>query len=203
MFYVYQHIRKDNNIPFYVGKGSKNRVNFKGRKNKGWNNIVNKVGYKPEILKYFSNEDEAIEWEHQLIKEYGQQGIKLVNQTKYSKGGTSYSYTQEVRKKQSLGQMGTKRPKSKEWCAKISRANSGRNITWASKIGDALRGVPKNYPNPNKKTIIQYSLEHQYIKEYESAAQAGNTINKSGNSIADAAAGRQKTAYGFIWKYKK
>ena len=72
MFYVYQHIRKDNNIPFYVGKGSKNRVNFKGRKNKGWNNIVNKVGYKPEILKYFSNEDEAIEWEHQLIKEYGQ-----------------------------------------------------------------------------------------------------------------------------------
>ena len=32
--------------------------------------------------------------------------------------------------------------------------------------------------------------------------EAGKYLNKSGNSIADCASGRQKTAYGFKWKYE-
>lgn len=203
MFYVYQHLRKDNDIPFYIGKGCKDRAWRKRRKNKGWNNIVNKVGFKVEILKYFKDEIKAIEYEHQLIKEYRDNNIELVNQTQYSKGGTSYSYTDEVKKKQSLGQIGTKRPKNEEWCRKISEANKGRKITWANKIGDSLRGIPKNYPNPNKKQIQQYSLDGELIMEFDSATEAGKHLNKSGNSIADCAAGRQKTAYGFKWIYKK
>ena len=86
---------------------------------------------------------------------------------------------------------------------KISKANKGRNILWADKIGDALRGIPKNYPNPNKKVIYQYDINDNLINQYNSAAEAGKTLNKSGNSIADCAAGRQKTAYGYIWKYKQ
>lgn len=201
MFYVYQHLRKDTNVPFYIGKGCKDRAWRKSRNNKGWNNIVNKVGFKVEILKYFDNENEAIKFEHEFIKEYRDKGIELVNQTQYSKGATSYSYTDEVKKKQSLGQIGTKRPKSPEWCKKISNANKGRKITWASKIGDSLRGKPKNYINGKRKTILQYTLNNQLIKEHKSATDAGKHLNKSGNSIADCASGRQKTAYGFKWKY--
>jgi len=201
MFYVYQHLRKDNNTPFYIGKGCKDRAWRKKRNNKGWNNVVNKVGFKIEILEYFKDEKEAIKYEHQLIKEYRNCGIELVNQTQYSEGGTSYSYTYEVKQKQSLGQIGTKRPKTKEWCGKISKANKGRKITWASKIGDSLRGIPKNYPNPNKKIIQQYSIKGELINEFPSATEAGKYLKKSGNSIADCASGRQKTAYGFKWKY--
>ena len=89
------------------------------------------------------------------------------------------------------------------WTPKIllSKANKGRTISWASKIGDALRGVPKNYPNPNKKIIYQYDTNNNLINQYNSAAEAGKALNKSGNSIADCASGRQKTAYGFVWKY--
>ena len=51
--------------------------------------------------------------------------------------------------------------------------------------------------------ITQYDLNMNIINEYKSANEAGRNINKSGNQIADCAAGRQKTAFGFIWKYKE
>lgn len=201
MFYVYQHLRLDNNIPFYIGKGCKDRAWRKKRNNIGWNNIVSKVGFKVEILKYFEDENQAIEYEHNLINEYRKQNIELVNQTKYSSGGTKWSYTDEIKHKQSQGQLGTKRPKTKEWCEKISKANKGRKILWASKIGDSHRGKPKNYLSKHK-PILQYDLQDNLLNEYQSAQEAGKYLNKSGNSIADCAAGRQKTAYGFKWKYK-
>jgi predicted GIY-YIG superfamily endonuclease len=201
MFYVYQHLRLDNNKPFYIGKGCKDRAWRKKRNNIGWNNIANKIGFKVEILKYFDDEDQAIEYEHQLINIYREQKIELVNQTKYSSGGTKWSYTDEIKYKQSKGQMGTKRPKTKEWCEKISKANKGRNILWADKIGDAHRGKPKNYLG-HYKYILQYDLQDNLLNEYQSAQDAGRYLGKSGNSIADCAAGRQKTAYGYKWKYK-
>jgi predicted GIY-YIG superfamily endonuclease len=200
MFYVYQHLRLDNNKPFYIGKGCKDRAWRKKRNNIGWNNIANKVGFKVEILKYFDDENQAIEYEHQLINIYREQKLELINQTKYSSGGTKWSYTDEIKYKQSKGQMGTKRPKTKEWCEKISKANKGRSILWANKIGDALRGKPKNYLSKHK-PIAQYDLQDNLLNEYQSAQDAGRCLGKSGNSIADCAAGRQKTAYGYIWKY--
>lgn len=201
MFYVYQHLRLDNNIPFYIGKGCKDRAFRIKRNNKGWNNIVNKVGFKVEIIKYFEDEDQAIKYEHELIDSYRSQGIELVNQTLYSSGGTKWSYTNEVKARQSRGQIGTKRPKTQEWCDKVSKANKGRQILWADKIGDALRGKPKNYLS-HYKPILQFDLKNNLLNEYQSAQEAGRCLGKSGNSIADCAAGRQKTSYGFIWKYK-
>jgi hypothetical protein len=201
MFYVYQHLRLDNNIPFYIGKGCKDRAFRIKRNNKGWNNIVNKIGFKVKIIKYFEDEDQAIKYEHELIDSYRSQGIELVNQTLYSPGGTKWSYIDEIKARQSKGQIGTKRPKTQEWCDKVSKANKGRQILWANKIGDALRGKSKNYLS-HYKLILQYDLQNNLLNEYQSAQEAGRCLGKSGNSIADCAAGRQKTAYGFIWKYK-
>jgi hypothetical protein len=199
-YYVYHWIRKDTNEPFYVGKGSNNRASHK-KSNKGWKNITSKVDCFWEILKYFDDEQQAYNYEHLLIENYKKLGYKLVNQTKYSEGGSSWAYTDEVKAKQSKGQIGTKRPKTQEWCDKISKANKGRNITWANKIGDALRGKPKNYLS-HYKSILQYDLDDNYIQEHKSAQEAGRYLGKSGNSIADCASGRQKTAYGYKWKYK-
>ena len=98
--------------------------------------------------------------------------------------------------------MGTKRPKTQEWCEKISKANKGRTILWADKIGNAHRGKPKNYIG-HYKPIFQYDLQDNFLNEYQSAQEAGRCLNKSGHSIADCASGRQKTAYGYKWKYKQ
>ena len=61
---------------------------------------------------------------------------------------------------------------------------------------------PSSYKNI-RQSILQYDLEGNFIKEYESAQQAGREINKNGNSISDCLNKKQKTAFGFIWKYKE
>jgi hypothetical protein len=77
MAYVYQHIRLDTDTVFYIGIGSDtdgkfNRANLiKGRKNPHWNNVVNKVGHRVEILTDGISWKEACKEEKRLIKLYG------------------------------------------------------------------------------------------------------------------------------------
>ena len=201
-YYVYEWIRSDNNTPFYVGKGSGNRAGHK-KSNKGWINITSKTDCYWRIIERFNSEEEAYLFEHQLIKSYREKDIELVNQTEYSRGGSSWSYTDEVRERQSINRKGKSIGiRSKEWGNNISKSLMGRDIKWKSSISKALKGKPKNYISSRRKIIQQYDYNMILINTFESASHAGIHLEKSGNSIADCAAGRQKTAYGYIWKYK-
>jgi hypothetical protein len=97
MAYVYQHIRLDTNEVFYVGISRDSNYNraysFKNR-NKYWNNIVKKYGYKVEIV--FNNilKEEAIEKEKELIKFYGRKDLNegiLANMTDGGEGSQNLS----------------------------------------------------------------------------------------------------------------
>jgi hypothetical protein len=210
------YILERNKVPFYVGK---TKGNWRENRHK------QKFGEDIDFIEIDIVEDsEWLFWEKHYISLYKSWGFKLEN--KNNGGGGPSNYTEEqkdkMRKphKEGTGEkiskmlMGRKRgPQSEETKQKIklvrtgkpqpniSKANKGRNITWADKIGDAMRGKSKNYPNPNKKHIYQYDMNCNLIGQYNSAAEAGKALNKSGNSIADCAAGRQKTAYGFKWQY--
>lgn len=76
MFYVYLHVRLDTNFPFYVGKGMGKRAWAKRNRGRHWDRIVNKYGYKIEIIKYFTNETDAFEYERQTIVTEHQDGYK-------------------------------------------------------------------------------------------------------------------------------
>jgi len=52
------------------------------------------------------------------------------------------------------------------------------------------------------KPIIQFDLDGNYIREWPSIIIAAKTLNCSHGNIASVANGRQKTAKGFIWKFK-
>jgi hypothetical protein len=61
-------------------------------------------------------------------------------------------------------------------------------------------------PKPNLQTpIFQYDLEGNFIKEWKSITDAYLFLGKNTNSsgITCCLKGRQKTAYGFIWKEYK
>ena len=50
VYYVYKHVRLDNNTCFYIGKGKEGRLNVPKR-NDFHDNICNRHGYKVEIIK--------------------------------------------------------------------------------------------------------------------------------------------------------
>ena len=60
-----------------------------------------------------------------------------------------------------------------------------------------------NYGTRNeklKKPILQYDLDGNFIKEWESAADVGKKVK---SSICHCLNGDQKTAYGYKWVYKE
>ena len=68
-FYVYKHIRKDNNTCFYVGKGKGNRIKVPKR-NKHFNRIRKKYGCYVVKIKENLTEKEAFALEREIIEDY-------------------------------------------------------------------------------------------------------------------------------------
>jgi hypothetical protein len=96
MAYVYKHIRLDTNDVFYIGVGSDkyySRANSKHSRNKHWLNVVNKVGYKVEIIIDNISFDLALKKEIELISGYKliSEGGCLVNYTKGGQGRLGFT----------------------------------------------------------------------------------------------------------------
>ena len=68
-FYVYKHVRLDNNTCFYVGKGKGNRKEIPTRNNHH-DNISNRYGHKVVIIKDHLTEEEAFKLETEIIEDY-------------------------------------------------------------------------------------------------------------------------------------
>lgn len=52
------------------------------------------------------------------------------------------------------------------------------------------------------KRILQYDLNGNFIKEWKSLKEARINLHLGNNGISQTLTGRQKSAYGYIWKYK-
>lgn len=75
-----------------------------------------------------------------------------------------------------------------QWRYGISKENVGKYV--------------KTYDSSNRtKKVQQFDKDNNLIKEWASAQEAADFLNKSANSIRAAAKGSKKTAYGYIWKY--
>ena len=68
-FYVYKHIRKDNNTCFYVGKGKGRRM-YVPKRNKHFNRIRKKYGCYVVKIKENLTEKEAFALEREIIEDY-------------------------------------------------------------------------------------------------------------------------------------
>ena len=201
------YILEKDGVPFYVGK-AKDTIR---RKHKHYNtygtNIELEIIDEVEDWKY---------WEEFYIELFKSWGFKLEN--KNNGGGGPSSYTEEQKQK-----MRKPRPGSGE---KISKTLKERNHSQyyteevKNKISKNNRGKPKPFTEEHTKNmgiakrkqakpVLQCDLNGNIIKEWESKGQAalwikkqtGKTSNLT-SQIKDCIFGRQKTAFGFKWKYK-
>ena len=86
-----------------------------------------------------------------------------------------------------------------EWCS------PGENQTHA--IAHGLREPSpmtgrKGKLCPTSKPILQYDLEGNFIKRWDSIADANRSFGKGHSNISLCLTGRHKTAYGFKWEYE-
>jgi hypothetical protein len=165
MAYVYKHIRKDTEEPFYVGIGSDSKYyrayKFEGR-NEIWCRIKSKTEIIVEIVFDNISWGEACEKEKYLIKEYGRINNKtgclsnmtdggegtfgkmLSDETRYllGTGNRGKKRSPESKIKQSQNTKGIKKPK--EHSLKLSIFRTGRK--WSDetkkKISENKKGIP-------------------------------------------------------------
>jgi hypothetical protein len=89
------------------------------------------------------------------------------------------------------------------------RDNRVENLEWATSSENRIHSyktglqVPiKGSDNKQSKPILQYSMDGIMIKEFAGAREASRVLSLEQASIWKALNGFQKTAYGYIWKYK-
>ena len=102
LFYVYAHHKPNDAIPFYIGKGSKDRVYSKHERTFWWNNIVQKHGLEIQILWETLDETEAYTKEIEFIKHYGRQNIgtgPLINLTDGGEGASGNILSDDTKQK--------------------------------------------------------------------------------------------------------
>ena len=121
-FYIYRHIRLDNNYIFYIGKGTTDdrkrteysyysRANESRGRSKWWLKIVKKAGYRVDIMLESDNEVEILNKEIEFIKLYGRLNNNtgsLVNLTDGGEGGSGKICSEETRLKHSIRLKGIK-----------------------------------------------------------------------------------------------
>jgi hypothetical protein len=130
MAYVYRHIRKDKNQPFYIGIGSDNkfeRAYSNLGRNKYWNRITSNTEYTVDILFDDINWDDACSKEYEFIQLYGRRDLgngTLCNLTDGGEG--AYGRKMSEKTKIALIKSNTGSKKSKETIIKMSKAKIGK-----------------------------------------------------------------------------
>jgi hypothetical protein len=81
---------------------------------------------------------------------------------------------------------------------KVDMTERFGSITGHMRTPEALAKY-KEAMNKRKRPVLQYDMEGKFIKEWDSAKSANKEF---GGCIVGCCRGEQKTAGGFIWKYK-
>ena len=109
-----------------------------------------------------------------------------------------------------------------EWCTAKYNVNYGtRNERHSKKVKgkqlteEHIRKISENNAkywkgkkgkdNPNSRPILMYSKDGEFIKRFDSVSDASEYLGRDrhSNCITECTSGRNKTAYGYKWKYEE
>jgi group I intron endonuclease len=213
--------RKNPNVRWANGHGySSNKHFYSAIQKYGWDNI------KHEILITGLTEDEAKAKEKELIAYYDCMSPNGYNQTEGGEGCKGWKMSDEQKEKIARALKGRKRPQeireflrkrqlgkthTKESKEKMSQSQKGRKHTPESiakmkeiwKGRDFSKECRLKAVEVHKKPILQYSLDGEFIKEWDSATTVQNKLGIERHSIYRCLNGKSKSCAGFLWKRKE
>lgn len=196
-FLVYVHKRPDGS-PFYVGKGTLHRAKKILRVSKYHRAVVDEFGRENiafEILKSNLSEDEAFDFERQIIPQLKALGVDLCNRVDGGRSPTNpceetrrmisewhkgRPISAEVRENMRRGQLGRKHPE--EVKLKIGAGNKGKFVSEETKEKLRLANVGKKLSEETKRKVGEASKGNHYalgnkfspeLKEYLSRKRKG------------------------------
>lgn len=89
------------------------------------------------------------------------------------------------------------------YCALGNKHTAG-NFQWKYEKFDKIEAFDRKQNSINKsKTIIQYDLNMNFIKEWKGSRQPSEKLNINRAAIRNCLSNIAKTAGGYIWKYKE
>lgn len=202
--YVYMLIDPSNNEPFYVGKGQGDRMYHHTQPSqRKYNPLkahrIKKILERGDDIVYkmiiFEDEQQAFNYEIELIKKYGKfcdgTGI-LTNLDDGGRGGSSgRPITTAVRKKLKLRK---RTLHSKEGRKAIGVGHEG------PKTKEHRDSIQRSCPTSNP--VVRFDLIGGEIVDYVSARDASIKTGVDCSQIIYCCKGRYKTAGGFGWRYK-
>jgi group I intron endonuclease len=201
MIGIYKITSPNNKI--YIGKSidlneRKASYKYEGRRQHQHklNNSINKYGWENHLFEIIEicEEKEINNREIYWIEFYNsvEKGLNLVY------GGQGGRLSEEVKEKKSKSMTGKKA--SQETKQKMSESKKNHpmyNEEWRKKMEN---GAWKS--KASSKPVLQYDLEGNFIKEWESKTQASKELHITVPNIVQNTIGNSKSAGGFIWKNK-
>ena len=193
------YILERNGVPFYVGKTLQEiKERFYTHKDKKENSKI------VEIDCVDNNEWRF--WESWYIELFRSWGFKLENKNNGGGGrGPGWVSPPERNAKIKASMKNHSQYYTDEVREKIRNGNKGKSKPFTKEHQQNMLIDKRKQAKP----LLMYDLDNNLIREWESKGQAAEWIKETkkrqGNltsQIKDAILGRQKTAFGYKWKYK-
>jgi hypothetical protein len=231
-FYCYRHIRPDKNEPFYIGIGQKTtdspksitdeyrRAYMTNNRSSIWNGIYERNNKKIEVEILFESHDheEIKQKEKEFVALYGRINLGTGFLANLTDGGDfTFGWVPSEETKRKISEAHT----GKKYAEGRRSANFGKtgplNHKWGvpnspetrRKLSLATKGKNVGSTNPSARAVVQFDLQGNQLRNFSTMKEAAfflhpekEDVNVS-PSIIKAYKGKQKTAYGYKWKYKK
>jgi len=212
-----------NNDPLsvYIGK-TKNKGNIRRSSHKRTYGLQIEFTVIDEIKSTDKNDWKPLEtyW----IQQFRVWGFKVLNQNNGGGGPLIYNEESKIKmrkprinfpKGENHGSFGKGKSQehinnmcTDERAKNISKARTGKHYPKASISARNKKMPPLSeeqkliFGKRFEKKILQFDKQGNFIKEWDSLKQAGLFLGKNPSAISQVCNGKQKTAYGYIWKYK-
>lgn len=217
-FYIYRHIRLDSNTPFYVGKGSNKRAHIKSGRNDYWTKIVNKHGYRIEIILSNLTEEVAFEKEKYFIELYKSVNLCEANITLGGEGACGLSVSAETKRKLSkayigryIGKVHTEQSRINMSLGSLGQAGSkGRKYSQQARKNMAIAHgahkfdvyqaicIEKPVPKLRKSGVYNKGIK---IASFLNQNEAAEKLNINQSDISLCLRKKNKQAKGYIFEY--